>query len=244
MMAAHPLTPHQSVQKLHSPIGIRREHIADLDAFFYLCPRYDKTSRHEYELKEHFDNSTVFTVTGENFGDNAAREFRDQSGLPMFECYRTWKGRRICLPGNKKEELVESKTKWTGGWQIIFRNAAATDPTQESEKTVVDVNMGIKPGWHEFSATVNGQKVVDIRENLRMNKSISTLANSKTWLNKRPRPVLDILVAEGFDTSLVSLYFQKFSAFVPGQAKTSQALLIAVVMSDMHFDSAASSCTK
>jgi hypothetical protein len=91
-MAVRSPLARKSVQKLHDPLGIRIEHIVDSETLFYLRPRYDKTSPDEYVLKEHFDDSTVFTVTGEKFGDTSAREFRDNSGLPMFECHRTWKG--------------------------------------------------------------------------------------------------------------------------------------------------------
>lgn len=60
--------------------------------------------------------------------------------------------------------------------------------------------------WHEFSVTVDGQKVGDIRENMEMNKTTPTMANSTTWSKGMPpRPVLDVLVAEGFDISLVGL---------------------------------------
>lgn len=80
----------KTVQKLYRPIGIRKEHIADSESLFYQRPIHNQNLSHEYTLKADLDDSTVITVTGEEYGDTSAREFRDQSGLPMFECYRTW----------------------------------------------------------------------------------------------------------------------------------------------------------
>lgn len=106
-MASRSPPGRKSVQKLHHPIGIRREHIVDSETLFYLRPKYDKASPYEHVLKKHLDDSTVFTVTGEEFGDTSAREFRDKSGLPM--CSRAIKTLYVVLNGTDGQEERKGK---------------------------------------------------------------------------------------------------------------------------------------
>ncbi|KAJ5115471.1 hypothetical protein NUU61_001230 [Penicillium alfredii] len=213
----------KAVQKLDHPIGIRQEHIADSQTLLYLQPKYDQLSPNEYTLRRDWDNSTIFTVTGKKYGDTPVREFRNSSGLPLFEAHRvvpTWRRPwRVRLPGSEGTELVEIKTGWQSRLHLTFRDAAATDSKEESEKMVrVEIQQMVTFAWHEFTAWVEGKKVVDIRENMHLNKTIGTIYNTRSWApTLPPRPVLDVLVAEGFDLSL--------------------AALIAVIMSDMAFSS-------
>ena len=54
---------------------------------------------------------------------------------------------------------------------------------------------------------VGDVKVVDIRESTEKNNSLGCAPQQNTWYPKPPkRRVLDIKVAEGFDSSLVSPY--------------------------------------
>lgn len=57
--------------------------------------------------------------------------------------------------------------------------------------------------WSGCSATVRGQKVLDVRESISMNKTLPK-GRAKGDISLMPRQILEISVAEGFDMSLVS----------------------------------------
>jgi hypothetical protein len=203
-MDSHP--PTKAVKKISHPIGIRKEHIAEEETLLYLRPKYDPHSPDEYTLKRYWDDSTIFTVTGRKYGDTRAREFRDASGLPMFESRPTslaWRRPLLVrLPGKEDEELVDFRMGWEG-YTLKFRNAASTD-----EKDVtIQVQVIESMAFTEYAALVDGQKVVDVRESLTMNKSLPTArARAASNHSLLPRQILEVLVAENFDLSLVSTF--------------------------------------
>ncbi|KAJ5787925.1 hypothetical protein N7457_002915 [Penicillium paradoxum] len=208
-------TPYQSVhtavKRLAQPVGIRQEHIASEESLLYLKPKYDHRSPDEYTIKRYWDDSTVFTVTGHKYGDTPAREFRDESGLPMFQSRATalaWKRPlRVRLPGKEDEELVDFRVDMKNVYKLSFRNTMASDSKSESDKIVtVEVKDTSSPTRQGFSATVGGQRVVDVRESITMNKTLPTAtAAFKYDVSLIPRQVLEILVGEGFDLSLAAL---------------------------------------
>lgn len=209
-----PFAPvHPTVKKLAQPVGIRPEHVVGEETLLYLKPKYDHRSPNEYTIKRYWDDSTVFTVTGHKYGDTPAREFRDASGLPMFQSRATvlaWKRPlRVRLPGNEDEELVDFKVDMKNVYKLSFRNSMAPESKNESEKVVtVEVRDISSPVRQGFSASVGGQQVVDVRESITLNKTLPTAtAAFKYDVSLVPRQVLEILVGEGFDLSLVSPRF-------------------------------------
>ncbi|CAI7594936.1 unnamed protein product [Penicillium glandicola] len=212
----------KAVKTLSQPFGIRQEHIADEEILLYLKPKYDRRSPNEYTIKRYSDASMIFTVTGHKYGDTPAREFRDSSGLPMFQSRATalaWKRPlRVRLPGNEDEELVDFRVDSKKVYRLRFRNSMEPDSKSESDRMVtVEVRETGSFAWQGFSASVGGQKVVDIRESMTMNKTLPK-CTSQGDISLMPRQVLEILVAEGFDLSL--------------------AALIAVYMADTRFSTA------
>ncbi|KAJ5207452.1 hypothetical protein N7491_001918 [Penicillium cf. griseofulvum] len=212
----------KAVKPLSQPVGIRQEHIADEETLLYLKPKYDQRSPNEYTIKRYWDDSTIFTVTGHKYGDTPAREFRDSSGLPMFQsraAILAWKRPlRVRLPGKENEELVDFKVDMNKVYRLTFRNSMEPDSKSERDRMVtVEVRETGCFAWQGFSASIRGQKVVDVRESMTMNKKLPK-ATSQGDVSLMPRQVLEILVAEGFDLSL--------------------AALIAVYMADTRFSTA------
>jgi hypothetical protein len=198
----------RSLQKPLHPIAIRPEQIASSEILLYVRPKCDGHSASEYIIRNDADGSTVFTVTGQTSGHCAGREFRDASGLPLFELHkvvsfkRPW---RVRLPGaDKKDDLIEVSTKRSfGNYDLVLRNAAADESKGESDKMVkLGVHQTSAAFWPTFEVMAAGRKVVDVHESLKRNETIGTFDTD--WPRQLPsRPVLDVRVSEGFDLSLV-----------------------------------------
>ena len=206
--SAAPISISKAVKKLEQPIGIRPEHIADDETLLYLKPKYDHRSPNEYTMKRYWDDSTMFTITGHKYGDTPAREFRDSSGLPMFHSRATllaWKRPlRVRLPGNEADELVDFRLESNRVFKLSFRNSMAPETEDKSYNIVtVEVRDTDSAACTGCSATVKGQKVLDIRESITMNRTLPR-ARTQGDVSLMPRQVLEVLVAEGFDMSLVS----------------------------------------
>lgn len=200
------------VQTPRHPIGLRPELVTEFERLLWIQPKYDKHSSSEFTIKYDSDDSTLFTVTGTKYGDRPVREFRDKSGLPMFETERVWPALRwkrpwrVRLPGND-EDLVNIKLKWLPhNFDLTFRNALAQDAKTEDDK-VVTLEVRRTSALCNFAIYADGRKVVDIRESVERNRAISYgLVNGyQSPGNYRPpRSIMEILVADGVDLSLVS----------------------------------------
>jgi hypothetical protein len=214
-----------SVQGPPYPIGLRKEHITEFERLLYIEPIYDPKSSSEYKIKYDSDDSTLFNVTGKEYSNRPVREFRDSSGLPMFETKRPWvlgKIKRPCrvnLPGNDSEDLVDIKL--TGGWSIFkpmtldltFRNALARDAKTEEDRIV---NLQIQKQRNllcGFAVSVDGRKVADIRESMGRNRTIKQFSPQASRYAQLvpPRAVMEMLVADGVDLSLVRTFFPSFN---------------------------------
>lgn len=208
--------PPKAVKKIAHPIGIRQEHIAEEETLLYLRPKYDPYAPDEYTLKRYWDDSTIFTVTGRKYGDTRAREFRDASGLPMFESRPTalaWRRPLLVrLPGKQDEELVDFRMGWEG-YTLKLRSAAS-----EAENDVtIQVQVIESMACTEYAAMVDGQKVVDVRESLTMNKSLPTArARAASDHSLMPRQILEVLVAEIIQAALIAVHMAdtRFSSFL------------------------------
>ncbi|KAJ5097025.1 hypothetical protein N7456_007746 [Penicillium angulare] len=202
------------VQSPRHPIGLRQELVTEFDRLLYIDPKYDKHSPAEFTVKYDSDDSTLFTVTGKKYGNRPVREFRDKSGLPMFESERVWpalrwkKPWRVRLPGNN-EDLVDIKLKWKPHtFDMTFRNALAQDAKKDEDK-LVTLEVRRASALCSFAVYADGRKVADIRESVVRNRTISFWGvNTSNSTNHIPtRKIMDVLVADGFDLSLVSALF-------------------------------------
>lgn len=202
-----------SVSQPPFPIAIRPEHIAATETNLIIEPKCDDHSPEDYIIKDS-DGSTVFAVAGKKHGERSGREFRDGSGLPLFEMYRVIgisRPLRVRLPRSdgKKDNLVEfSMSVHYGKFDMIVQNAAVETAKHEHDKqTTVHVRQVSKESIYVWEMLVGDVKVADIRESTEKNDSLGCAPQTNTWYPKPPkRRVLDIKVAEGFDSSLVSPY--------------------------------------
>ncbi|EYE99233.1 uncharacterized protein EURHEDRAFT_374292 [Aspergillus ruber CBS 135680] len=201
-----------SVSQPPFPIAIRPEHIVATETNLIIEPKCDDHSPEDYIIKDR-DGSTVFAVAGKKHGKRSGREFRDGSGLPLFEMYRVIgisRPLRVRLPGTvgKKDNLVEfSMSVHYGKFDMIVQNAAAETAKHEGDKqATVHVRQASKESIYIWELLVGDVKVADIRESKERNGSLGCAPQTNTWYPKPPkRRVLDIKVAEGFDSSLVAL---------------------------------------
>ncbi|KAJ5578000.1 uncharacterized protein N7459_006964 [Penicillium hispanicum] len=199
-----------TVQTPLTPIAIRPDHITEFERLLYVDPKYASQSADEYKIKYDNNDRVLFTVTGQKYSSRRVREFRDPSGLPMFECERKarsplW-GRpwRVCLPGSDDEDLIYIKQQGPSGLDFTFRNAAATDSKTDEEKMVTAELRRKANAWCAYMVHVGGRKVVDIRDSVERNR---TLPGSIPGVNgvpmAPPRRIVEILVADGVDLALV-----------------------------------------
>ncbi|KAJ5904416.1 hypothetical protein N7504_006799 [Penicillium tannophilum] len=199
----------RSVQSPLYPIGLRSDHIAEFERLLWIEPKYDSTSADEYIIRFDSDDSTLITVTGKcYYRHRPVREFRDASGLPMFEVRRggwhwltpAW---RIRLPGNETGNLAYVKpVGWRSEFDLTFRNALAPDAKNDDEK-MVTLEVRYASPFCGFGIWVGGRKVADVRQSMEKNRTIRSLLGGPSY--NPPRAIMEVLVADGFDFSLASL---------------------------------------
>jgi hypothetical protein len=203
----------KSVQDAPHPIGIRPEHITEFERLLWIQPKYDTHSINEYCIRYDNDDSTLITATGKKYNEKSTREFRDSSGLPLFEMQKVrWSGLksrrpwRIRLPGSKEDDLVDIRFKglMNTTFEVTFRNALARDTRSKDDKLVrIEVHR-VSPLYRAYEARMSGIKVLDIRESMERNRSVPTIMYNSSGGILPPRLVMQVLVAANFDMSLVS----------------------------------------
>jgi hypothetical protein len=203
----------KSVQEPPYPMGIRPEHIAEFPRLLWIEPKYDACSTDEYCIRYDNDDSILITATGKRYNEKSTREFRDSSGLPLFEIQKVsslgWRSRRpwrIRLPGSKEADLVDIRLKglMNNTFEVDFRNVVARDTKNEDDKMVHMVVHRVSPVYRVYEVRVAGIKVVDIRESMERNRSVPTTMYNSSGGILPSRLVMEVLVAADFDMSLVS----------------------------------------
>jgi len=190
------------------PIAIRKEYIADTKINLILKPQGDAHSATAYKFVD--ENCTLhFTVTGQKFNDRCCREFRDASGLPLFELHRKISLRNawcVTLPGSNTANIATAALRlpqgvhMLGNFNFSFENLAAVDSKTKEEKMLTLQIERHGNALTTFDVVHGDRKVAEIRESIPHNKTLP-IANSKRGY----RPVLDITVIPGMDVALVSV---------------------------------------
>lgn len=202
----------KTVQESPFPMGIRPEHITEFERLLWIEPKYDAHSTDEYCIRYDSDDSTLFTATGMKYNGKSTREFRDSSGLPMFESQKVWslgwrcrRPWRVRLPGSQAADLVDIQFKGAvkNKFQVIFRNAVARDTKHADDNMVHLAVHRVSPVYRVYEVRVAGVKVADIRESMERNRSVPTSLYNSCGGMLPPRLVMEVLVAENFDLSLV-----------------------------------------
>lgn len=213
-------------QRVKAPpfkVGLRPEHISEFDRLLYLRPRYDKEAVDEMAIKFDSNNKTVFTASGTHYNRKGVREFRDASGLPLFECEKMtiiMLRRRgpwlVRLPGSKPGDETSNiatthqpRASLLRQFDLTFRNAVQDANGDDGGMITLQVrqthlDIGI------WSVSVGDRVVVHIRESLERNAKNPWTGRLVGGSQRNTRMVLDVMVAENFDLSLVSfrrIYF-------------------------------------
>ncbi|KAL1989259.1 hypothetical protein VTN96DRAFT_21 [Rasamsonia emersonii] len=199
------------------PIALRPEYIADCDTLLYLTPRGNSRSDTNYTVTDEYDR-VRFTVSGRRSSDRECREFRDGSGLPLFELHHKIFKKYpyvVRLPGCDDENnlLKVSPRHLSALCNVEFQNAAPARTTDVKNHQEDDADKTVKLVVHcknayalpNYEVMMGDRVVADFRESVVKSKTLTTLPCSHLERPYRPRPILDLRVAEGVDLSLATL---------------------------------------
>jgi uncharacterized protein YxjI len=195
------------------PIAVRTDYIADSKKTFILRPRGDAHSAAAYRVTDEA-GQVHFTASGHKFGDRSCREFRDASGLPLFELHRRISLRNrwsVTLPGgNGNAADVATGTPrlslgvhMIGHFDITFENAAAMDAKEDEDRMLTLRVQKHGNVLFTFDVVDGNRKVAEIRESISHNQQLNFVSGSR----KGYRPALDVTITPGVDMSLVSSVF-------------------------------------
>lgn len=198
-------------QKPLRPIALRTDLIAERHTRLYMVPACNSRSETDYTIRDDFDDSIVFTVTGKKFGGQPGREFRDRSGLPLFDLHQRlivfkqpW---TVRLPGCVDKNLVTTQPRRSfrafgnGNCDVTFENAAAITNKQVAEK-MMKLQTYRRPSMlYAFDVLDGDRKVVEVQESVQRNERLALMPESRRGYH----PILDIRVAPDVDLTLVSL---------------------------------------
>ncbi|CAG7996703.1 unnamed protein product [Penicillium salamii] len=188
---------------LSHPVAIRSEHVALEETDLRLYPKANRASAAEYIIKNLATASTLFSVTGKKYGSNTGREFRDSTGLPLFELRRAtlpikpWKVR---LPGDKSKDLASISMQGASR-KIILK----VPQNQSAAADSVTLTVVRTTALFTFEVMTSSQTVAHVQENTEINTSAGEVV-SGPYHNVPPRRVLDIRLTEGLDASIVSIH--------------------------------------
>ncbi|KAL4892603.1 tubby C-terminal-like domain-containing protein [Aspergillus ambiguus] len=193
------------------PLAIRQEYVTEAKTMLVVQPAGDAQAEVAYAITD-ADDVPQFTVTGRKFSDRSCREFRDASGLPLFEIHRrialknVW---AITLPGSDGEAgtIASGSPRGFfgapafGNFNVTFENAAALDAKGVEDRTVTLEIQRHGNVLASFDVVDRDRKVAEVRESIVHNQKLALRPSSK---NHSHRPALDIVITRGVDTSLVS----------------------------------------
>lgn len=191
------------------PIAIRNEYVTESKVSLILRPLGDAQSQTAYRIEDD-DGITMFTVTGRKSSDRSCREFRDASGLPLFELHRKMSFKNVwsvTLPGSSISKIATGTPRLIfnrggsayGSFNITFKNVAAMESKPDEEKRLT-LNIERHGNALALFDVVDGdRKVAEVRESIAHNKKLALFPESRRGY----RPVLDVTVTPGVDLSLV-----------------------------------------
>lgn len=202
-------SPRKSLRSPGREIAFRKEQIATAKRSLVLKPQGDAHSAVSYKITDE-DGTPEFTVTGRKYGDRSCREFRDSSGLPLFELHTSglaslssrW---YITLPGGGDMKVAKAgpQFSWNGSvMKFTFRNMAARETKGEEDKelTLSVAKHGVVLSF--FDIVDEDRRIAEVRESVQHNEKLNLRKSSR---GQGHRPTLDLTVMPGVDVSLVSL---------------------------------------
>lgn len=200
-------TPRKALKSPEREIALRKELIASSKISLVLKPQGDAHSAVSYKITEE-DGSPAFTVTGRKYSDRSCREFRDASGLPLFELHSfnavtfsfQW---YITLPGNDDVKVAKGAPRMSWSSEVLkftFQNMAAIDTKRDEDK---ELTLRVKRHGEAltfFDILDDDRRIAEVRESIQHNEKLNLRRGSR---GSGYRPTLDLIVMPGVDSSLV-----------------------------------------
>jgi uncharacterized protein YxjI len=200
--------PRKSLRSPNRDIAFRNQYIARSKTTLVLRPFGSPQSAVAYKITEE-DGTPQFTVTGRKYSDRSCREFRDSSGLPLFELHRKWyrtNSWSVSLPGCDTATIATGSPRWTlgktsfGDFSLSFENAAAFGGKRVGEK-MLTLNIERHGNVLALFDIVDGdRKVAEVKESIHHNERLALVGSRLGY-----RPAMDVIIMPGVDVSLVSI---------------------------------------
>ena len=191
-------------------------------------PRGDDYSATSFEIKDE-DGMPYFAASGRKFSPSngrSCREFRDASGLPLFELH--WKPSfrshwRVTLPGGNNNNnnsnrnvgsfiaggscsssiALGTKQRLLDEIEISFENVAAAPSKRPHEKMLSLRVIRLGNALWTYDVVDYDRKIAQFVESIQHNDRLALRRSSRPGY----RPVLDVVVVPGVDLSLVGFFF-------------------------------------
>ncbi|KAL1981651.1 hypothetical protein VTN96DRAFT_2365 [Rasamsonia emersonii] len=200
------------------PVAIRKEFIAR-SATTITIKQLDHTWYGLDFTVTKADGSPLFTVDGKPGTMSQRRQFKDNTGLPLFDLCRKWLSKNawfLELPGGGGSRLLTGVFKSTLGlpkFDIVLKNAVVPKKADEGEDVTIEVR-GKDSNYITTHITIDGCKVAQVRRIPVPKEQLYV------YSVKGNRPKWEVDVAEGMDLSLVAVIVVILSDFIPRQVVT------------------------
>ncbi|KAJ5513060.1 hypothetical protein N7463_002612 [Penicillium fimorum] len=200
--------PRKTLRSPNRDIAFRNQYIARSKTTLVLRPFGSPHSAVAYKITEE-DGTSQFTVTGRKYTDRSCREFRDHSGLPLFELHRklSWTNSwSVSLPGCDTATIATGAPRWTlgktssGNFDLSFENAAAFEGKRVDEKMLTLHIERHGNALALFDIVDGDRKVAEVRESIHHNEKLALMRGSRQGY----RPAMDVIIMPGVDISLVA----------------------------------------
>ncbi|KAB8217337.1 hypothetical protein BDV33DRAFT_206493 [Aspergillus novoparasiticus] len=133
------------------------------------------------------DRTALFTASGYKYNNRSCREFRDVSGLPLFELHKKISLRNawsVTLPGSDTADIATGAPRLGfggvgfGNFGVSFVNGAAVDMKSDEERVTLEIERHGRV--LESSDVVDGdQRVAEVRESIQHNKKLALMSSSQ-----------------------------------------------------------------
>ncbi|KAJ5653871.1 hypothetical protein N7490_000874 [Penicillium lividum] len=197
--------PRKPLKSPDRPVALRQDYITSSKTTLVLGPQGDAQSVAAYKVKDQ-DGQTVFTASGWKYNNGSCREFRDATGLPLFELHRKVSIKSkwyITLPGDDRGVTLATGTPRFapafGNFNITLRNAAASDTKSVAEKELTLVIEQHGRVLQSFDVIDGDRRVAEVCESVRHNDKLALTAGARRGY----RPALDVVITPGVDMALI-----------------------------------------
>ncbi|GAB1193895.1 hypothetical protein APSETT444_003131 [Aspergillus pseudonomiae] len=171
--------PRKVLKAPNRPIAIREHYITNSKTLLTLRPQGDAQSGAAYKVQDE-NGVTRFTASGRKYNGRSCREFRDASGLPLFDLHRKISFRNvwcITLPESPTADSIATgapRLAPFGSFLFTFTNVAATDlkvPVHDKEVTLEIKRHGRV--LESFDVVDGDRKVAEVCDSVHRNQKLA-----------------------------------------------------------------------